>query len=133
VEDPGFESRQGKIFSFSPKPPDRLWGPHSLLYIQHRSEANRPGRVALHSPPYSVQGKNDGSKRLLPLYVLMAQTGTPLPFKLFFFSEDIHLTRTVPKPVKLCTVFQTVSTAPQQCPGIETLCQGSNGVDTPVI
>jgi len=59
ADEPGFESHQGKTFFCSPKHPDSLWGPPSLLVNKYGCrfpggeglEAKRPGREVHRSPP----------------------------------------------------------------------------------
>jgi hypothetical protein len=63
LEDLGFGVRVSvgeNIFS-SPRRPDRLWGPPSLLYNGYRGalslRVKRPGNEADHSPPPSAEIK----------------------------------------------------------------------------
>jgi hypothetical protein len=62
LEDPGVEvgvQVGSRIFS-CPRRPDRLWGPHSLLFNGYRGsfhEMKLPGREADHLPPTSAQVK----------------------------------------------------------------------------
>jgi hypothetical protein len=61
-----------RLFS-SPKLPDRLWGPPSFVFNDHRrsfQEVKRPGREANHSPPSSAEVKNEWScVYTLPVYL----------------------------------------------------------------
>ena len=64
LNDAGFEFRRpggGRFFS-SPKRPDRLWGPPSLIFSGYRgisSGVKRPECDVDHSPPSSAEVKNE--------------------------------------------------------------------------
>jgi len=61
----------GKRFLSSPKYPDRLWGPPSLLFNRYRGSVpaeKRSGRDIDHSPPYSTEVKNEWSYSSTPFY-----------------------------------------------------------------
>jgi hypothetical protein len=58
----GSNPGRGKIFFSSPKRPDGLWGPPSLLFNGYRGffpGVKRPGRQINHSPPSSAEIKNE--------------------------------------------------------------------------
>jgi hypothetical protein len=60
---------RGKRFFFIPQRLDRLWGPHNLLSMCTGGSfpgVKRQGAEADHSPPSSVEVKNDGSTTSLP-------------------------------------------------------------------
>jgi hypothetical protein len=60
----GSSPGRGKRFFFSPKRPDRLWGPPSPLFNGYRGSfpgLQRPGREVNHSPPSSAEVKNEWS------------------------------------------------------------------------
>jgi hypothetical protein len=59
----------GSRIFFSPRRPDRLWGPPSLLA---NGQVKRPGREADHSPPTSVEVKKMWVYISTLLYVFMA-------------------------------------------------------------
>jgi hypothetical protein len=65
-----------RIFS-SPRSPDLLWGPPSLLSNGHRGALSpgvqRQGREADHSPPASAEVKKTWIYTSTPPYVFMAQ------------------------------------------------------------
>lgn len=79
---PAFESRQGKSFFSAPEPsiPPLLPTQPSIQWIP---EVKRPGREGEHSPTILPRLNVSGPLPVLPLYVLMAWTGTVLPFYLY--------------------------------------------------
>ena len=56
---PGFDSQLGQKTFFSPKLPDQLWGPPSLLFWGSLPRVRWTGREANHSLPTSVEVKNE--------------------------------------------------------------------------
>jgi hypothetical protein len=64
-----------RIFAF-PHRPDRLWGPHNLVYNGYwgalSQEENRHGREADHSPQTSAEAKKTCICTSTPPYVFMA-------------------------------------------------------------
>jgi hypothetical protein len=65
---------EGHFFPF-PKRPDRLWGPHNLLFNAYRSfitGGKRPGSEDNLIPPSSAEVKNEWSYTPGPLYTFMA-------------------------------------------------------------
>ena len=69
MDDQGFESRHGLGTFPSPKCPDRLWGPPSLLCAVYRRacpEAKRPERESYHSSRYIAEVKNEWSHKSAP-------------------------------------------------------------------
>jgi hypothetical protein len=64
-----------RIFSF-PNRPDRLWGPHNLLFNGYRGlfrrGVKRPGREADDSPPASAEVKKTWIYTSTPTYAFMA-------------------------------------------------------------
>ena len=55
---------------FCPKPPDRLWGPHSLLFSRYWGsfpEVKRPGREVYYSPSSRAEVKSYWMRKMLPL------------------------------------------------------------------
>jgi hypothetical protein len=84
LNSPGFEFRQGQESLRPPYRPDRLWGTPSVIFNWHRGafpDVKRPGREADHSPPSSVEVKNEWiyTSALNVHYAFMAWTGTTLP------------------------------------------------------
>jgi hypothetical protein len=67
----------GDRFLSSPSRPHRYWVPPSLPSNRYRGffpwRIKRPGREADHSPPYTVEVKNNLIYTSTPLYVFMAQ------------------------------------------------------------
>ena len=64
----GNPGRVGVLFC-SPKPPDRLWGPPSFLFVGYRGcfpGLKRPGRQVNHSPPSSAEDKNEWGCTFIP-------------------------------------------------------------------
>ena len=62
IDGPGFEFRQGKLVFPSPKRPDSVWDPPSLLdsgYGCSVLEIKRPGSDVDTSPPSSAEVKNE--------------------------------------------------------------------------
>jgi Ca2+/Na+ antiporter len=68
-----FESRQGQIVFSSPKRPDQLWRPSSLLFNCYRCSSPGIRREVDHSPPSNDEVRNEWS-----------YTSTPLCFFLIF-------------------------------------------------
>ena len=67
-----------RVFS-SPKRPDQVWGPSSLLLNGYRVSlpgVKRPGRDGNHSPHLARRLRTSGALPLLPLYSLIARTRT---------------------------------------------------------
>jgi hypothetical protein len=65
----GSNPHSGKKFFSSPKRPDWLWGPPSLLFNGYRgslSGVKRPGREVNDSPPCSAEIKNEWSYTSIP-------------------------------------------------------------------
>jgi hypothetical protein len=67
---------KSKSFSLLQKCPHWLWGPPQPL-IQWMPEVKWPGCEGDHSPKSSAEVRMSGA---IPLYALMAGTGTPSPF-----------------------------------------------------
>jgi hypothetical protein len=68
--------------------PDRLWGPHSLLYRVSFQEVKRPGRGVNHPPPFSAEVKE---RVELCLY---SPSGSSWPFpgrNLLYFTSQLSL------------------------------------------
>jgi hypothetical protein len=63
---------ESRMFS-SPRRPDRLWGPPSLLSRVLSPEVKRQGLEADHSPPTSVEVKKILIYTSTPSYAFMAQ------------------------------------------------------------
>jgi hypothetical protein len=66
--------------STSPKRPDWLWGPTSLLFSWYRGTVattiNWPGRNAGNWPPSSAEIRNERSYSSVPLFTFMVCSGT---------------------------------------------------------
>jgi hypothetical protein len=68
---PSFEIRLGQEIFSSPKRPDRLWGPRSLLLNGYRGSfpgVKRPGSEVDHLPPFSAEIRNGWSYTSTPLH-----------------------------------------------------------------
>jgi len=73
ADSPGFQtSRQGNIFLASPKPPDGLWKPTSLLHNRYRGpfpSVERPGHLPTKTEAQYMHYLYS------PLYAYKASTG----------------------------------------------------------
>ena len=71
----------GRRFVGSPKSPERLWSPRSLLlngYRDYLQEVKWPRREVDHSPPSSAKVKTEWRYTSTPLYAIVAWTGRTL-------------------------------------------------------
>ena len=89
---------RGKKCFCSPKHPDRLWDPHSLLSSGHRNSfpvLRRSRREANHSLPSNAKVKNESNLTSTPPYDFMAGIGKTLTFiiKLTFFGAQCEENR----------------------------------------
>jgi hypothetical protein len=80
-----FITTAGRIKNFSsPRRPDRLWGPPSLLSTGYWASLctwmRRPGHEAAHAPPTSAEVKKMWINTSTPPYVFIAQCLISLPF-----------------------------------------------------
>ena len=96
---PGFESPYTKRFFSSPKRPDLLWAPPSILLTGYRNSfpgIKRPGREVNHSPPSSFAVKNGWNRASVPQLCVHAVERDnfffPIPFgnknRVFWFSGN---------------------------------------------
>lgn len=80
-------TRMGKIFFFSSKHRERIWGPQSYLMIEHRGislSAKGPRRKPEHLPPISADVKNARSYITIPPHAFIDLTG-----KLYFYFTNL--------------------------------------------
>jgi hypothetical protein len=70
IDGPGFEFRQGKLFFSSPKRPNWVWDPLSLLDSGYECSVlgiKRPGSDVDNSPPSSTEVNNEWIYICMPL------------------------------------------------------------------
>jgi len=73
---------RNKISFSSPKHPDQLWIPPSLLfndYLGSFLEVKQPGHETDHSPPTIAEIKNEWNYIPIAPYAFMVWTGSALP------------------------------------------------------
>jgi len=78
-----------RFFFSSPKRPNQLWDPHSLLFNGYRGSspgAKQPGSQFNHSPAFSVEVKSGWSYTTTPLYAYVPRTVTTV--LIFFFNYE---------------------------------------------